>query len=57
MIFEDFLNALIMGEFTVYRKQVKNHKTSACVYLPKDLIGKEVIIIVKDEKPRTEESK
>ena len=48
---KDLINALVMGEFTVYRKQVKDHKTSACVYLPKDLIGKEVIVIIKDDRP------
>ena len=49
MEFEEFIDGLVSGKYTVYRKLVKRQKTSACIYLPLLLAGKEVIVIVKNE--------
>lgn len=49
MEFEEFMDGLLAGKYTIYRKEVKKQKTSACIYLPMALEGKEVIVIIKNE--------
>jgi putative transposon-encoded protein len=45
----DILKDIMDGNAELIHKTVRNHKCSGAVYLPKKYIGKEVIVIVRNE--------
>ena len=50
----DILKDIMDGNADLIHKVVRNHKCSGAVYLPKKYIGREVIVIVRnDEKEPT----
>jgi putative transposon-encoded protein len=50
----EILKEIMDGKAVLIHKTVKNHRCSGAVYLPKKYIGREVIIIVRnDEKTNT----
>jgi len=47
----DILKDIMDGNAELIHKIVRNHKCSGAVYLPKKYIGREVIVIVRNEMP------
>jgi putative transposon-encoded protein len=47
------LKEVLEGKAELIRKTVKNHRCSGAVYLPKKYIGKEVIVIVRNENEKS----
>jgi len=48
------LKDVLNGKSTILYKNVKDHKYSGAVYLPKKYIGKNVIVIVKGDEDEKE---
>ena len=49
----EILKEVLDGKAELIRKIVRNHRCSGAVYLPKKYIGKEVIIIVRNDEKNT----
>ena len=49
----EILKDILDGKAELIHKTVKNHRCSGAVYLPKKYIGKEVIVIVRNDEKAT----
>ena len=50
----EILKDIIEGKAELIHKTVRNHRCSGAVYLPKKYIGREVIVIVRNDGEKDE---